>query len=471
MKKIWEYVQKHRLITEGDQVIAGVSGGADSVCLLFVLLELKQYVDFSIRAVHINHQLRGKEALRDQQYVENLCKKLSIPLKIVSVPVSDVAKKEKMGIEEAGRKVRYQVFEEYAREAGGAKIALAHHQNDLAETMIYHLARGTDLAGLAGIRPKRGIYIRPLLCMNRREVEEYLQKNKIGYVTDSSNLEDHYMRNRIRHHVVEYLEREVNDKTAAHMSETAESMGEIYEYLFAESVKKLDQYSYMEHGGIFLQQALFSEPKVLCCYALREAVFRMCGTLKDITRDHVSQIFFLADRRVGKEVHLPYDLTAKKEYAGVWIGKKEQSSKSGEILQEENEKLLLEPVLSGQSPFQRNWNGYEILCRVELWKSQEIPEKKYTKWFDYDKIKSALEIRYRQSGDWITIHQQGGRKKIKDYFINEKVPREERDHIPLLCCEQEIIWIVGYRISEAYKVTEDTKNILKIQIRGGICHE
>ena len=156
MKKVLDYVRKYQLITEGDRVIVGLSGGADSVCLLFVLLELREALDFSIAAVHINHHLRGQEALRDQMYVENLCKKWNIPLKIVDAQVSDMAKVEKIGIEEAGRKVRYRAFEAYAEEIGASKIALAHHQNDLAETMIYHLSRGTDLAGLAAIRPKRG---------------------------------------------------------------------------------------------------------------------------------------------------------------------------------------------------------------------------------------------------------------------------------------------------------------------------
>lgn len=470
MKKVKDYVQKHHLITQGDQVILGLSGGADSVCLLFVLLKLQKEIPFTLAAVHINHQLRGEEALRDQQYVENLCKKLAIPLKIESVEVLKVAKLEKLGIEEAGRKVRYQVFESYAREIGANKIALAHHQNDQAETMLYHLARGTDLAGLAPMRPKRGRYIRPLLCMSRKEIEHYLEKNNIEYVTDSSNLEDHYMRNRVRHHVVEYMEEQINEQAVAHMCETAQAMGELYEYLLDEAVKKLDQFGREEQGGIYLKQALFSEPKVITGYTVREAVRQLSGSLKDVTREHVNQTLLLADRVVGKEVHLPYGLIARKEYGGIWIGSRAQEIYGGET-RSEREEFIMIPALEPHQSSQIKWNNYEIICSAEPWNLQEIPEKKYTKWFDYDKIKSTLMIRYRQTGDQIRINDQGGRKKLKDYFIDVKIPQKQRDSIPLLCCGQDVLWIVGYRISEAYKVTKETKNIFKIQIRGGINHE
>lgn len=474
MKKVRDYVREHQLITQGDRVIIGLSGGADSVCLLFVLLELQKELDFTLTAVHVNHQLRGQEALRDQNYVENLCKSLDVPLKIENAAVAEVAKKNKMGIEEAGRMVRYQTFETYAGKIGANKIALAHHQNDQAETMIYHLARGTDLTGLASIRPRRGMYIRPLLCMNRKEIEDYLEKNHLEYVTDSSNLEDHYIRNRVRHHVVEYLEEQVNEQAVAHMCETAQAMGELYEYLSAEAVRKLNQYGVVKAGGIYLKQTLFSEPKVMAGYVIRETIAQISGSLKDVTREHINQIQLLAGRSVGKQVHLPYDLFAKKEYEGIWIGKKESAFYENKIADGtcgEKEAGRHLPVLEINQTFQMKWNGYEIIGCAEPWNPQEIPEKKYTKWFDYDKIKSTLMIRYRHTGDQIRINDQGGRKKLKDYFIDVKIPKEQRDSVPLLCCDQDVLWVVGYRISEAYKVTESTKNILKIQMRGGIDHE
>ncbi len=460
MKQVLEYVRMHGLITQGDRVVVGLSGGADSVCLLFVLLEMQKEIDFDIYAVHINHHLRGQEALRDVSYVDNLCTTLRVPLEIMDVQVLDVAQEKKLGIEEAGRLVRYEAFEACAAKVQATKIALAHHQNDLAETMIYHLSRGTDLAGLAAIRPMRGKYIRPLLCMNRQDIENYLMVRNIEYVTDSTNLEDHYTRNRIRHHVVEYLEREVNDQTAAHMSETAQSLSEVYDYLLSEAKKKLEQYGRLEENRFFLEEKLFSEPKVLTGYVIRRAMGQLAGGLKDITREHIHMVQSLAEKQVGKEVHLPYGLVAKKEYSGICLGKEMQVSR---IYQDDVQELSV--------PGDFQWNGYKISCEFDPQTEKEIPEKPCTKWLDYDKMKCNLVLRYRQSGDYLVVNSDGGKKKLKDYFIDLKIPREQRDSIPLLCCGQEVLWVVGYRISEAYKVTKETKTVLRIQIRGGIGHE
>ena len=484
MKRVLEYVQKHQLIIDGDRVVIGLSGGADSVCLLFVLLELQKSLDFSIFAVHINHNLRGQEALRDAAHVENLCKKLQVPFKLVSADVEKVARQKKTGTEEAGRQVRYEAFEQYAKEVGATKIALAHHQNDLAETMAYHLARGTDLAGLAAMRPVRGHYIRPLLCMNRQEIEQYLEKREISYVTDSTNGEDCYTRNRIRHHVIEYLEREVNEQTAAHMSETAQSLGELYDYLQAEAEKLLERYGAVhQEKQIRLEQELFSKPKVLVNYVIRLAVQMLAGRLKDVTREHIGQIYALAEKQVGKEVCLPYGIAAKREYTGIclWIREKADHDKAsdgcetGSLCQEEKSSFVL--TIPGETV----WNGYHILCTLEERNTEEgfieggfieeIPEKMYTKWLNYDKIKSNLVLRFRKTGDYLVIHEQGGKKKLKDFFIDQKIPKEKRDQIPLLCEGQQVLWVCGYRLSEAYKVQKDTKRVLKIQLQGGSDHE
>lgn len=472
MKQVLEYVRKHQLITNGDRVVVGLSGGADSVCLLFVLFELQKEIDFQVYAVHINHHLRGQEAHRDALYVDKLCKKMQVPLEIADVQVSKLASELKIGTEEAGRAARYQVFEAYGEKVGATKIALAHHQNDLAETMIYHLARGTDLAGLAPIRPRRGKYIRPLLCMNRGQIEHYLKERGIEYVTDSSNLEDDYTRNKIRHHVVEYLEQEVNEQTAAHMSETAESLGELYDFLKEEASKKLVKYGrsflkgqeniiretqWMPDGqkmdGVFLADELQDEPGILTGYVVRLAIEVLAEGLKDITREHIRMVQELFGKEVGKEIHLPYGLVGKREYTGVFLGKELP------VLEKEQDSAMEVPV-----PGHVHWNEYEILCEFDVKKPEEIREKPCTKWFDYDKMKRNLVLRYRKTGDYLVVNKDGGKKKLKDYFIDQKISKEQRDQIPLLCCGSEVLWAVGYRISEAYKITNETKNVLKVHI-------
>ena len=480
-KRVLAYVEEQQLITEGDHVIVGLSGGADSVCLLLMLKNMQQEIGFSVEAVHINHNLRGQEALRDQLFVEKFCKNLDIKLTVESVDVAAWAQEEKLGLEEAGRKVRYEVFEKLAAQAVAAyqdsnrklvgpqvKIALAHHQNDQAETMLYHLARGTDLTGLIGIRPKREQYIRPLLCMSRQEIESYLAQEGIDYVNDSSNAEDDYTRNKIRHHVVEYLEKEINPKAVLHMSETAQSLAELEEYLIWESRKKFELYAKNEEKQIELSVDLWKEPKVLVCQVLRNVIQLLAGSLKDITREHIQIIYELAEKEVGKEAHLPYGLIGKRTYSGIVIWKKEYAESDTGV-----DDICIKKDVELPLDFRgtRSWNNLQISVELLEGKTEEILENRYTKWLDYDKMKCTLGLRYRKTGDYIVVNQQGGTKKIKDYFIDQKIPKEERDQIPLFCCGQEVLWVVGHRMSEAYKVTAQTKQILKIQVLGGSYHE
>lgn len=466
MKKVLNYIKQHELIAKGDHVVIGISGGADSVCLLFLLDEISRILDFSIGAVHVNHNLRGTEAKRDEAFARELCVRLSVPFEVYDYDVSGLARERKVSIEEAGRLARYEAFEMYCKKNGGTKIALAHHQNDLAETMIYHLARGTDLTGLSAIRPARGKYIRPLLCMNRREIEHYLNERNIEYVTDSTNEEDAYTRNKIRHHVMDYLEKEINVQAAAHMAETSESLGEIQDFLKELYQEKYEQYVKSQNMGIFIKKELFAERKILVNGVLRMALERLAGSLKDIGRIHIEKIYGLSVAQVGKKIALPYGMTAKREYEGIFLG----NADAGRRTLEKSSLEIQELCIPGETRF----GEYHISCSWETESLKEIPQKTYTKWLDYDKINGGLVIRYRRSGDYLMINVQGekaGRKKLKEYFINEKVPQTERDGIPLVCCKDHVAWICGHRISEQYKVDENSKKIVKIQIQGGKCDE
>ena len=507
MKKVLDYIQQHGLIAKGDHVVAGVSGGADSVCLLFLLEEISKVLDFTISVVHVNHHLRGDEADRDEAFTRKLCERMQVSVEVFHYDIRQIADEGKMSIEEAGRKARYEAFNKHCEKvnillnnvnADEIKIALAHHQNDVAETFLYHLARGTDLAGLSAIRPARGRYIRPLLCMNRQEIEHYLNARNIEYVTDSTNEEDVYTRNKIRHHVTEYLENEINPRTAAHMAETSESLGEINDFLlelyeekyqqyvkeiyrkelhqnelyqqslcrevfhqkdfydeqFYEKKREKDEYNcHKSIYRIFLEESLFSEKKVLVKGVLRMALERLSGSLKNIGRIHIESVYALSEMSVGKSVSLPYGLTAEKEYHGISIWKRERN-----VIMQNSESVPL--VIPGETVFE----NYRIISTFEEESLEEIPEKTYTKWFDYDKIMGNLVLRYRRKGDYLVINGLGGKKKLKDYFINEKIPQKERDQIPLVCCDDHVAWVYGHRISELYKVDENSKRILRIQI-------
>jgi len=217
-QKVSAYIKEHQMLNEQDRVIVGVSGGADSICLLFMLIEMQKKMEFSIVAVHINHGLRGEAALRDEEYVQKVCAEQDVELVIFHEDIREFAKTQGYTEEEAGRELRRKRFQQVLEERKGTKIALAHHKNDNVETFLWNLCRGTGLKGMRGILPASGVWIRPLLCLSRKEIETYLEQIGISYCTDETNYEDIYTRNRIRNHVIPYLEEHINAQSVSHMS-------------------------------------------------------------------------------------------------------------------------------------------------------------------------------------------------------------------------------------------------------------
>lgn len=457
-EQVEKFIEKYSMIHPGDRILLGLSGGADSVCLLFLLKELRGKIPFSLAAVHVNHNLRGREALEDQQFSEKLCREQGIPCFPVSVRVEEIACREKISLEEAGRKARYKTFEAICRKEGYKKIALAHHQDDLAETMIYHLARGTGLGGMCSPRPVSGNRIRPLLCVGRTEIEEWLRGKGLTWRTDSSNLEDHFTRNKIRHHVMDYLIGEINPRAAVHMAAVARELWQLEALKEELAVQRLEQLADKREGGTFLKEEFAAQPEVLRHKMLHLVIGQEAGSLKDITRTHVEAADSLWKKQTGKSICLPGGLRAVREYQGIRIGRKKEE------IPEDIQELQL------QVPGTVQWGTYEITCRILEGEFGQIEEKAYTKWLDYDKINPCLKIRHRKAGDRFAVHPLGG-KKLKDYLIDCKIPREERERLWLLADGGEILWIVGGRISEAYKVKRETQKALYIQIKGGTIHE
>jgi tRNA(Ile)-lysidine synthase len=446
--KVFAYIRQYHMIEEGDRIVAGVSGGADSVCLLAVLREYQKRVPFQLGVVHVNHQLRGEEARRDADYVDRLCRKWELPYREYTYPVAEMAREGHMSLEEAGRKARYEAFRRFMEEWGGDKTALAHHQNDAAETFLYHLARGSGIRGLCGIRPVRERIIRPLLGVERQEIENYLEEKGIEYLTDSTNLSLDYMRNKIRHQVLPVLVKDINEQTVSHIARTAQILLEAENYLEKQADNLRKEYVREEKGRIRVSKELFAKEEILQQYVLRGALGQLAGGLKDIGMEHVQSLMRLPGRGAGKLVSLPYGIQGKMGYEALWLT----------VIQDE------EPA-SGEAP-ELIWHW-----RKFSYENQPIPENKYTKWFDYDKIEAGLNVRERRPGDFLVVNASGGRKKLKDYLIDCKVPRHERDRIPLLADGSHIVWAVGYRISEYYKVTHETKTVLEVRVEGGIQHE
>ena len=445
-RKVIAYIKENKMIQAGDMVIAGVSGGGDSMAMLHILKEWKKECPFDLTVVHVHHGIRGEEAERDWRLVEETCKSWEIPCAIYRYQVPLISKEQKIGEEEAGRMVRRMAFAEEERrlfkEGVSVKVALAHNKNDLAETMLHNLARGTGLRGLSGIGAVKEKIIRPLLCLERREIDDYLKVNKIPYVTDSTNLEDEYTRNRIRHHVLPVLEEEINGQAVSHMAEAAEKIALADAFLqkcaveIVESCKKnVDKF--------LLTEDFCGKEKIIQSYVIMEMFERLAGKRKDFSRVHVEQVLGLMESQTGRFVQLPYGLLARKTYQGIELGKDV----------EEEKKQTMEA-----DDFQMKIFPYE---------DQKICEKKYTKWFDYDKIQEDLSVRCRQAGDYMIIDKEGRKKKLTRYMIDEKIPKDCRDSLLLLAKGSEVIWVPGGRIGENYKVTRETKRILEIKYQGG----
>ena len=453
--KIEAYMQQHQMVEENEVIVAGVSGGADSVCLFFILEEYCRKRNAKLAVVHMNHGLRV-EAKEDAEYVKTLCEEFGVPFHLYEKNIAEEARELGIGTEEAGRIARYEAFSETLKKYGGrGKIAVAHHKNDRAETVLFHLFRGSNLAGLTGISPVRDNVIRPLLCVERNEIEGFLKEKGRSWCIDSTNEENTYTRNKIRNVILPYAENEICDNASAHIAETAEELSKIRSYIEEQTDSVQKQVLVEKEDRICIRKEEFAKCHVVIRKQLiLRALEYMVPGRKDIGAVHVNDILSLFVKQSGKQIHLPYELVAENRYDEVVIRKKETVDNT------DSESIT--PSIPGcirVSP--------DKVMEIQVFpldKGKEIPRKTYTKWFDYDKIKCCPMIRHRRTGDYLIISESGNHKSIKEYFIEEKVPREERDKLLLLTEGNHVLWVIGMRISEYYKVTEQTKTILQVKI-------
>lgn len=471
VNKVVDYIKKWNMIEEGDVIITGVSGGADSVCLLHILNKLKNKFSFSIVVVHIEHGIRGVESELDARFVENIAMEYNLKYRQYSYEVRKIAKEYRLSEEEAGRKVRYEAFMKALYEFNANKIAVAHNQQDNAETMLMNLFRGSGLQGMGGIVPVRDQIIRPLLCLNRNEIENYLKKEGIVYRTDRTNLLEDYTRNKIRNRIMPYITQEINLKAVEHMAQTANQMQEVYQYVEEQAQIAFYKCVQLGEGIVEIPIDLFQkENNFIQKQMIRLAIQYLIHQLKDISSVHIKNIYELTEKSVNKTVDLPYSLVAKRTYKSIIITHR-QNIRKEKVKKSEDLNMIIQVPGTYQLEDDKIEIEFSLIEEKNFKKNLIIPEKRYTKWLDCDRINSALQIRHRQPGDYIMINENFGKKKLKDYFIEQKIPREDRQNIVLLADGSHILWIIGYRISEYYKVTNTTKNILKVQVNGGNIHE
>lgn len=456
-KKVLKFIEENKMLQRGDSVVLGVSGGADSLCLLLLLKEFAEEFNLTLTAVHVNHHIRGKEAHQDQKYVEEFCKNLNVECRVFHIEAEKLAEEMKCSEEEAGRIARYRIFEETLGKVNGNKIAVAHNLNDCSETILFQLFRGSGIKGLTGIQAVRGKIIRPLLCLTRREIEEILKTKNINFCIDSTNLSENYTRNKIRNRVIPYIEQNINSKASMNIVRAGNDLLEIEDYLEKETDKAYVKYVEQTEKGFVIKKSEAYLHPVITKRLIRCVIGRLSGKLKDITRVHVEMVQELFDKRTGSSGKLPYGIVAERTYEGVCLYVHTEGGSRPE-------NVIRETVIYRNGILFEN-EYVDIKLEKNRKIDENVPEIMYTKWIDCDKIEDTLVVRTRQTGDYITIDDNGNTKKLKDYFINEKIPKDKRDDIFLVADGHHIVWVIGYRMGSSYKISNDTSKVLVISYK------
>ena len=440
LDKVESAIRRYSLISEGDTVVAGVSGGADSVALLIVLLKLSERMGFEVRAAHLNHGIRGEAAIHDRDFVKDLCEFYGVPLYIEELDVPGAARAAGQTLEQAGRILRYDFLDRAKRHFDANSIAVAHHMDDQAESILLHLTRGSGLLGLVGMQPRRGDVIRPLLTVRRHEIEEYLAALETVYCTDETNFEREGTRNRIRLDIIPYIEKHINPGIVSTLCGMGELLYEDEQYLDAQSREALSK-ARRDNG--YDREQLKALPHPILTRAIRIAL-KDAGALTDIERIHVDKVTELLYARTGARLHLPH-VEAWISYDNICFGTEEAP---------EDYELPLELGKDTVTP-----RGTFFASSIE---GNEYGRSRDTAYMDADRLPGGLTVRPRRQGDRFYPLGAPGRRKLKEFFIDKKVPREERT-TPLICCGDEVLFVPGFGVSETVKVTADTQRMLKVE--------
>lgn len=459
LEKVSEAIDYFGMIDKGDHIVCAVSGGADSTALLHALYHLKKKYEISISVAHVNHCLRGDESERDADHTRSIAEGLGLEFHLKEADVKGHAAEKRLSVQEAGREVRDAFFREIAAKYGGAKVATGHTKTDNGETYLMRLIVGAGPEGLSGIAPVRGVYIRPLITTTRGEVEEFLKELKVDYVTDSSNLENKYLRNIIRNEIIPRL-REVNPNIEENLADAAAEYRRLFEVVRGE----VD--SFMEENlkdGSLPVDALNDLSNNLKGEVVKELIFKSAGDLGKplrLTRAHIFAVLGLINgpSRGERSVDLPGGLIAVRSYDNLSVVRKGKAAEGADkVYPVEIPGTVEIPELNI-----RMVSNIDYGDKDDEGAEKGDKDEKNSAIFDMERLKSPLTLRTRRDGD--RFYPAGGRgsKKIKDFFIDIKLPRSERDKVPVLLSGDDIIWILGHRADGRFVATGETKRRLKV---------
>jgi tRNA(Ile)-lysidine synthase len=461
-----ETIDKYNMFNPGDGVVVGVSGGPDSVCLLHVLHKLKDAYRIQLYGAHVNHQLRGQAAEQDALYVQELCNRLQIPVFITSINIKQISQEQSVSEEVAGRQQRYAFFFRIAKRVGANKIAVAQNMNDQAETLMMRFIRGTGLEGLSGIHPVRkdGV-VRPLLEVKRKWIEQYCKENHLNPRLDETNLQAIYTRNKIRIHLIPQIIKEHNANFIQTAANTADLIREDHDFIedYVNSIigKQLKK----DAKGLFIPSSfLLKEHVAIQRRMVRKVIEIFKGNTMNIEYKHIEEILQMARQGcTGTAIDLPGDLRVEIIYDHIHL-------LNSTAVGKKTEKIFY-PLKLNEQIFISELNSTVTARIIEKDDLASIELNNFTKAFDYNVINEEIYIRNRLPGDKFTPLGMKGTKKLKDFFIDLKIPKYKRDEIPIVATKTDILWVVGYRINEKYKCTHNTKKILIVKFSGGITND
>lgn len=414
-RKVKQFIEHEGLLEKGDKVLVGLSGGADSVALLRVLLQL----GYTCEAAHCNFHLRGAESNRDEAFVTDLCQQLNVPLQVKQFQTKAYAKKKGISIEMAARDLRYDWFARTAEKLDCAVIAVAHHQDDSIETFLLNLIRGTGLKGLRGMHPEHFGVIRPLLCVNREEVLDYLKHLKQPYVTDSTNLQTDFTRNKIRLELLPLLESinpAIKQRLLLTMDHLKEALLIYYKGIFDGMMRVMDE------KGINIEKLLAEpSPQSLLYEYLSPSGFN---------ESQISDIMQTLKRQSGKVF----------------------TSKDVRVIKDRTH-LIMEDI---EEPTPPELEQEELPYTPDF----KIPKDKDVACIDADKLNGDVNVRLWEHGDWFIPFGMKGKKLISDFLTDLKKSVSEKDQQYLLCCGDEVVWVIGERIDNRYRVDNHTKRVI-----------
>jgi tRNA(Ile)-lysidine synthase len=467
VQKVLDYIRVKKLVSPGERLVVAVSGGPDSVCLLYILAELCEEFGITLHVAHLDHRLRGKDSVADAAYVAGMARRLSLPATIEARDVNVYRKKNRLSLEEAAREVRYTFLAQVAGSIGATNVAVGHTADDHIETILMHLLRGSGTRGLRGLLPvspwpsgAMGLtVVRPLLVLRREETAAYCRQRHLKPHTDTSNLSPQLLRNRMRRYLLPGL-RKYNPRIDEALLRTAAIATDDLDFIDEEVDRLWNEVVHDEKGAVVIaKKGFITLPPALKRHLLRRAVASALGSLKDIEADHIDDLLGALEKPSGRVIGLPFGLNFIIEYDRY-------------ILSKETAPLCPFPPLESQTllniPGRTSLPGWNIESEIRSpsdVRAREATNDAFSAYIDFEQAGDLLYVRSRQPGDRFQPLGMSSVKKLNSFMIEARIPQLWRQRVPVVVSPRQVAWVVGYRLDERLKVTGVTRQVLCLKFR------